>query len=722
MRCFWLSFRSAAPATAVQLFTESPPRMYVCQAAHMTRRLILPAALVLLVALASAQEINVAIGLGARPSPVTIFDEIEDARERRAFRALWDAAPGAQIALAARFVEEYPRSILLRETYEVAARAHVAGGDLAQGLAWARRSLRLLPENPFLLVMVADIAAKQGEIDLAATSARDALRYLEHAEAPAQLSGPRWPQMRDQLRATALFVEGRVAAIRENYKTAEQALVASLTLNPADMEALYTLGVVRMAVRSDEGAARAFSRVAQIDGTLAAAARKSLRVLHARSADAGSSFDAWQAGLSWNPPEPPVPVSREREPGRYAGSLACRECHSRVYSSWQSTGMAKMFREYRPADVIGDFSGTQTVSGHARAVMDGARHVIDIRRGDNNEWVRYPIDYVIGSKWQQAYATKLPDSRLLVFPIQYSRLRSAWTNYWEIVDAPGSPRTDIPQFHRAPAGAVYQTACAPCHTSQLSFSRGAAEPAAATFREGGINCEMCHGPSRDHVERLKNGGRPAAGGAITPTSFRRLPAERYVAVCAQCHAQSAVHDAQAGGAVNYSASGEPFRAYSFELPSAFPRKALYRDGRYRATTFISESFARSQCFRQGSATCGSCHDPHPANAAQNPNSLKFQEDDDAMCVQCHTALRDQPERHTRHTANTEASRCVSCHMPRIMEALLFQARSHEIDDIPDAEMTERFGNADSPNACSTCHAGRDPAWLRSSLAAFKSAK
>jgi hypothetical protein len=61
-------------------------------------------------------------------------------------------------------------------------------------------------------------------------------------------------------------------------------------------------------------------------------------------------------------------------------------------------------------------------------------------------------------------------------------------------------------------------------------------------------------------------------------------------------------------------------------------------------------------------------------------------------------------------------------MPRIMEAVLFQARSHEIDDIPDAEMTERFGNIDSPNACATCHAGRDAAWLRKSLAAFRPAK
>jgi predicted CXXCH cytochrome family protein len=453
----------------------------------MSRAVYLLATLSLLAALASAQEFNVAIGLGGRPTPVTIFDQIEDARERRAFRELWDAAPRSQMDLAVRFVDQYPRSIVLREAYELAARAFVEQGDHAQGLTWASRALHLMPENPSLLVMVG-------------------------------------------------------------------------------------------------------------------------------------------------------------------------------------------------------------------AVTDGTRHFIEIRRGDNGEWVRYPVDDVIGSKWQHPYATKLPDSRLLVFPIQYSRLQSAWVNYWQLVDTPGSPRTDISQFHRAPGEAVYQTTCAPCHTSQLSFAAGAVDPAAATFREGGVNCEMCHGPSRDHVERLKGGATPASTTANSPISFRRLPAQRYVAVCAQCHAQSAVHDAQPGGAVNHSERGEPFRTYSLELPAAFSRKAFYRDGRYRATTFISEAFARTQCFRKGNETCGSCHDPHPANAPQNPTSLKFTEDADAMCVQCHTDLRERPERHTRHAAGAEASRCVSCHMPRIMEAVLFQARSHEIDDIPDAEMTERFGNTDSPNA------------------------
>ena len=36
---------------------------------------------------------------------MTIFDQIEDASERRAFREVWDAAPRDQIALASRFVD-----------------------------------------------------------------------------------------------------------------------------------------------------------------------------------------------------------------------------------------------------------------------------------------------------------------------------------------------------------------------------------------------------------------------------------------------------------------------------------------------------------------------------------------------------------------------------------------------------------------------------------------
>jgi predicted CXXCH cytochrome family protein len=171
------------------------------------------------------------------------------------------------------------------------------------------------------------------------------------------------------------------------------------------------------------------------------------------------------------------------------------------------------------------------------------------------------------------------------------------------------------------------------------------------------------------------------------------------------------------GEVNFGVRGPWYRVYPTHLVSSFPRRALYRDGRFRATTFISEAFARSRCFQNGQATCASCHDPHPPDAATNPTSLKFAADDDRMCLQCHTSLEAAPERHTRHRAGTAASRCVACHMPRIAEALLFKARSHQIDDIPDAGMTARFGEDDSPNACLACHGDRGLDWLTMALAA-----
>ncbi len=81
---------------------------------------------------------------------------------------------------------------------------------------------------------------------------------------------------------------------------------------------------------------------------------------------------------------------------------------------------------------------------------------------------RYKVDYTIGSKWQQAYATRLPDGAIQVFPIQYSRLHLKWVNFWKVIDPPGSERADLSTFHRLTSATNYQVNCAMCHTSQLS--------------------------------------------------------------------------------------------------------------------------------------------------------------------------------------------------------------------------------------------------------------
>jgi hypothetical protein len=59
-------------------------------------------------------------------------------------------------------------------------------------------------------------------------------------------------------------------------------------------------------------------------------------------------------------------------------------------------------------------------------------------------------------------------------------------------------------------------------------------------------------------------------------------------------------------------------------------------------------------------------------------------------------------------------------MPRIMDALLFRARYHQIDDVPNAAMTKRFGQEESPNACLLCHSKNDADWAQQKLSKWKS--
>ncbi len=205
-----------------------------------------------------------------------------------------------------------------------------------------------------------------------------------------------------------------------------------------------------------------------------------------------------------------------------------------------------------------------------------------------------------------------------MLPIQYSRVERAWVNYWKMVDGE-SARSDLGHFPGIPDGTLYQRGCAPCHTSQLRESGG--------FREGGVDCEMCHGPSLGHIEEMHAHGKAGARAAADPpVDFRRLAPEESVAICGQCHMQSAIHEPEGGGAVKYSANcGAFYRTYRVHLLSDFTRKAFYADGRFKATTFIGEAFMRSRCFREGGATCFTCHNPHGADATSNEKSVKFLE-------------------------------------------------------------------------------------------------
>src|SRR5581483_545947 len=182
----------------------------------------------------------------------------------------------------------------------------------------------------------------------------------------------------------------------------------------------------------------------------------------------------------------------------------------------------------------------------------------------------------IGSKWQQAYATALPDGRFQVVPIEYNRLEKTWVNYWKIIDPPESPRAIVNQFPRLSAETNYQQNCAICHTSQLRAASEQSRPMEhASFLQPGVDCEMCHGPSAWHVKQALAGNIPSKRPFDPPVDFRKIDHREGVRICAQCHQQSAVREIGKNGEMNYNAETESFVPKAWARPyDAFSRRAF----------------------------------------------------------------------------------------------------------------------------------------------------
>jgi tetratricopeptide (TPR) repeat protein len=637
--------------------------------------------------------------------PLTFLDQIEDRRERNAFLRLYrERRPQERKHQAEAFLNEWPQSWLLPQVYEIAAKAAIDLEDYPAALQYGKQSLRLFPENPLLLVPLANVQVLAERLEEAASSAREALEYMERFARPAAIDESAWPTLERELRASSHYALGRVAVTqalsnqgekrREQLQAALHSLSQARQLNPDDPEIAYLLGLAQLALGNQAAAASAFAASARITGPLQSKAQEQLRL------------------LKWTGDEPveskhQVVEQPEAHTAEYAGSEVCAACHRSQHASWQHTGMARMFQPYKPENVLGDFNQALPDEA-ARVRLAEGRHYFAVRDRQGG-WAEHPVDYTVGSKWQQAYATSLPGGEIQVFPLQYNKLQKRWLNYWKMIDPPDSPRIEVQNFQQVNRAFSYRWNCAPCHTSQLRIVSG--EP---VFREHGVNCEMCHGPSAAHVKAMNKGNHPRQP-ADPPVSFRRIGNREYVAICAQCHAQSAMRDPRPQGEWNYSETGLFYRTYPSRPFVEFSRKAFYKDGRFRETTFIVEAFLRTACYRRGQAHCGHCHDPHPANPQENSKSLKFLDKPDEMCLQCHGRFRTKVEAHTHHGAGSEGSRCVSCHMPRIVNSVLFEAASHQTDDKPGAEMTERFGQRESPNACLECHTTKDVGWLKQQL-------
>src|SRR5206468_493727 len=173
----------------------------------------------------------------------SIADEIADSAERSAFLQLFKpAAPAEMRARAEAFQARFPQSVFLAQAYEVAARGCFDLGEYDRGLAYGWESLALLPENPLLLVPVADVEARQRLNAAAISHAEDALRDLDRFAGPSSVRDEDWPSVKQRLKSTASFAKGRALLQqglaesagemrRSLLKSSETSLIEALRLN-----------------------------------------------------------------------------------------------------------------------------------------------------------------------------------------------------------------------------------------------------------------------------------------------------------------------------------------------------------------------------------------------------------------------------------------------------------------------------------------------------------
>jgi tetratricopeptide (TPR) repeat protein len=302
----------------------------------------------------------------------------------------------------------------------------------------------------------------------------------------------------------------------------------------------------------------------------------------------------------------------------YVDPQLCRTCHTGIYDSYMQSGMARTFGPAGEVPALSRFAHRPSQRSYS---VEKRRDGAYLRRLDTagGNLLEKRMDFAVGSgAHSRTYVHRTPDDRLIELPVSwYAENGGSWAM------SPGYDRPEHSDFRRE-----ISEACLFCHNGYPSqANQGLAQ---------GIDCQRCHGSGEEHARR---------GGAITNPA--RLPAERKMEVCLQCHLESASRTLPAavrrfGRTVFSYRPGEPLSDYQVYFDF------IRREGDQRLTVNgAGYTLMQSRCFLRsgGRLTCVTCHDPHRPLAAAATYTQ--------ACRNCHAAA------HTPSTAG-----CTGCHMPK----------------------------------------------------------
>jgi hypothetical protein len=320
----------------------------------------------------------------------------------------------------------------------------------------------------------------------------------------------------------------------------------------------------------------------------------------------------------------------------FAGSEACKKCHSEEYKSWKETWHSKMVRTKKEGilkEVVEKWASDGAAEGPTTGNVTKAKFTLA------------DVQYVVGSRWKQRFLVKNEQTGGMQFlNKQFNRSSSKWENYGNAND--------------------WNTNCGTCHTTGyriLEYDEKFGKHGRTvkdSYSEMGVGCEACHGPGAKHIaakgkDKKKTIFNPAnadikAQSKVCGYCHIRIENEKFMT--AQGNPREDLPTPKVGD--SYKAGDDwtlwyPEQAiipgirpsqpadkeYSGDLKGLFKlddhamQNGVYEEAKHHQQY---QGFLQSDHYKKGALSCITCHSPHAGKG-------KLKKVPRDSCHKCHDA-------------------------------------------------------------------------------------
>ncbi len=397
----------------------------------------------------------------------------------------------------------------------------------------------------------------------------------------------------------------------------------------------------------------------------------------------------------------------------FVGGEVCASCHQEQFQDWHDSHHDLAMQEATPETVLGNFDNQafKYFDVTSTFLTKDKKFFVSTDSADGKV-AEFEIRYVFGVYPLQQYLIEFPNGRYQSLGIAWdTRLKEEGGQRWFHL-YPNEQITHDDPLHWTGINQNWNYMCAECHSTNLNKNFiQEKNQYQTTWSEIDVSCEACHGSGKEHSAwaQQENGKQKITDNGLrvnlnnsatwiinpkTGLASRSPPRESHLEIetCARCHARRSMQ-------WNEYVHGRPL--LDTHVPATLDDTLYYSDGQINDEVYVYGSFLQSKMYQQG-VTCTDCHDPH---------TLKLKAEGNQLCNSCHLATKFDTPKHHLHKAESEATKCTACHMPK-KNYMVIDARGDHSFRIPRPDLSIKLG---VPNACTQCHKNENAEWATAAI-------